>query len=336
MTTNWLGLTQEETIAPNQPICDPHHHLWDRNGHRYLIHELMQDLGSGHNIESTVFVECFSMFRKGGEVLHRPVGETEFVQGVAAMSASGNYGTTRVAAGIVGFADLTAGSSIEPVLEAHINASPKAFRGIRHAAGYDAHEKVNNSHTNPPEAIYARDDFREGLALLEKHNLSFDAWHYHTQIEGFTELVRDFPGITFILDHFGGPLGIGPYAGKHAAIFERWQEHTAALAKYQNVYAKLGGINMKINGFNWHKRPKPPSSGELADATAHYYHHMIKHFGAKRCMFESNFPVDKVTCSYNLLWNAFKRIAKDYSDAEQEALFRGSAMKAYRIDEASD
>ena len=332
MAENWLDLTQEQTLDPERPICDPHHHLWDHPGHRYLLHELQQDLKSGHNIESTVFVECMSMYRNSGDALHRPVGETEFVQGIGAMSASGNYGRTRVAAGIVGYADLTAGAAIEPVLEAHIAASPNAFRGIRHAAGYDAHDDVANSHTNPPEGLYFRDDFRQGLALLEKHNLNFDAWHYHTQIADFTELVGAFPNITFILDHFGGPLGIGPYEGRQAAIYEAWQAHIEALSRHPNVYAKLGGIYMKVNGFGWHKRPKPPTSTELADASAHYYHHTIKCFGAERCMFESNFPVDKASCSYNVVWNTFKRIAGDYSPTEQDALFRGTAMKAYRIE----
>lgn len=340
MTGNddWLALTKEETLDPGLPICDPHHHLWDHpkldayKDHRYLLDDLLADTGSGHNVVSTVFVECASMYRAHGPDEMKPVGETEFVNGIAAMSASGTYGPTRVNAGIVGFADLGLGAAVAPVLEAHIAAGGGRFRGIRHAAGWDLSPNVNNSHTNPPASLYLDPTFRKGFACLAPLGLVFDAWLYHPQIPELTDLARAFPGTPIVLDHFGGPLGIGPYAGKRDEIFQQWKKDIAELAKCPNVMAKLGGINMKVSGFDWHKLDQPPGSEELAAATAPYYHYSIEHFGADRCMFESNFPVDKVTCSYNLLWNTFKRIAADCSDIEKADLFCGSATRFYRLD----
>lgn len=333
----WLNLTREETIDPGLPICDPHHHLWDHpnleayKDHRYLLDELLADTGSGHNVISTVFVECASMYRADGPPEMRPVGETEFVNGVAAISASGTYGATRVNAGIVGFADLCLGDGVTPVLEAHITAGGGRFRGIRHAAGWDPDPDVANSHTNPIQSLFLDSTFRKGFARLAPLGLSFDAWLYHPQISEVTDLARAFPDTPIVLDHFGGPLGLGPYEGKRDEIFKKWQMDIADLATCPNVMAKLGGINMKVNGFGWHKRDKPPGSEELASTTAPYYHHCIEHFGADRCMFESNFPVDKTTCSYNVLWNTFKRIAAECSPSEKADLFRDTAARFYRL-----
>jgi L-fuconolactonase len=334
---NWLDRTVEETIEPDLPICDPHHHLWDHpnlaayKDHRYLLDELLADTGSGHHVVSTVFVECSSMYRKDGPEEMKPVGETEFVNGVAAMSASGTYGSTRINAGIVGFADLCLGAAVKPVLEAHIAAGGGRFRGIRHAAGWDLDPKISNSHTNPSASLYLDPTFRKGFAQLAPLGLSFDAWLYHPQISELTSLARAFPDTPIVLDHFGGPLGIGPYAGKREEIFEKWKADIADLAQCPNVMAKLGGINMKINGFGWHRLESPPSSAELAITTAPYYLYMIEKFGADRCMFESNFPVDKVTCTYNILWNTFKRIAADFSPTDKADLFCGSASRFYQL-----
>ncbi len=333
----WLDLTTEETLEPGLPIYDPHHHLWDHpnlaayKDHRYLLDELLTDTGSGHNVVSTVFVECSSMYRADGPDEMKPVGETEFVNGIAAMAASGTYGSSRICAGIVGYADLSVGDGAAEVLEAHIAAGNGRFRGIRHAAGWDLDPNVSNSHTNPPASLYLDSTFRKGFARLAPLGLSFDAWLYHPQISELTDLARAFPETPIVLDHFGGPLGIGPYKGKREEIFDKWKTDIAELATCANVMAKLGGINMKVNGFDWHKQDKPPSSEELAATTGRYYHHCIEHFGPDRCMFESNFPVDKVTCSYHLLWNAFKRMAADCSASEKADLFCGSASRFYRL-----
>ena len=329
----WLDQVQEEVIEPERRICDPHHHLWDRNGNRYLLDELLADTGSGHNAVSTVFVECLSMYRAGGPEELRPVGETEFVQGVAAMSASGRYGPMRACAAIIGRATLSMGASAGAVLDAHIAASPNRFRGIRDAAGWDPSPDVRNSHTNPPERLFLDAQFREGMNELERRGLVFEAWHYHTQIPELTSLARAFPGVTIVLDHFGGPLGIGPYEGRADEVFENWRKNIDDLATCPNVVTKLGGINMPINGFGWHKRPVPPTSDDLVAATRRYYEHTIDRFGPGRCMFESNFPVDRESCSYGVLWNAFKKLAAGHPEDEKDAMFYGTATRVYRIEE---
>jgi predicted TIM-barrel fold metal-dependent hydrolase len=327
----WLAQVREEILDPERPICDPHHHLWDRAGSRYLLDELLADTGSGHRVVATVFVECASMYRARGPVPLRPVGETEFASGIAAMSASGGFGETRVAAGIVGFADLTLGTAVGEVLEAHARSSPR-FRGIRHAAGWDASDAVRKSHTNPPQGLLGRDDFRAGFAELGKRGMSFDSWLYHPQIRELTDLARAFPETPIVLDHFGGPLGIGPYESKRTEVFAQWRIDIAELARCENVVAKLGGLVMPINGFGFHQRGKPATSDELVAATRDYYLHAIDCFGPARCMFESNFPVDKQSCSYAVLWNSFKKIAAAFSPAEKSALFCDTAARVYRLD----
>jgi L-fuconolactonase len=333
----WLKLVTEDAIEPELPICDPHHHLWDRPaqqdrpGNRYLLEELLKDTGGGHNVVQTVFVECRSMYRQDGPEEMQPVGETEFVQGIAAQSASGQYGTTKVAAGIVSFADLTLGTAVEPVLEAHITASRNRFRGIRHSSVWDASPEIA-SYRNPPRGLLLDTKFREGFGCLQKYGLSFDAWLYHTQIMELADLARAFPGIPIILDHVGGVIGIGPYAGKREEIFQEWKRCIAELATCPNVVVKLGGLGMPVCGFGWHERATPPNSAELAEATAPYYLWCIEQFGVERCMFESNFPVDKRSYSYTVLWNAFKRITRDFSAEERAALFHNTAARVYRLE----
>ena len=327
---DWLNLVTEETLEPDLPICDPHHHLWDYPGSTYLLPELLADTGSGHKVVSTVFVECDAMFRADGPVEMRPIGETEFVNGVAAMAASGNFGPTRAAAGIVSFADLNLGSAVGEVLDAHM-AVTERFKGIRHAASWDASSKVRNSHSKPDQYMLASAKFREGFAELGKRNLSFDSWLFHTQITELADLARAFPDTRIILDHFGGPLGIGPYEGKRDEIFAQWKIDVAALAECPNVYAKLGGLVMAINGFGFNKAEQPPTSDALVSATRPWYDYAIEVFGADRCMFESNFPVDKASCSYNVLWNSFKKIASGASAAEKSSLFHDTAVTVYRL-----
>jgi predicted TIM-barrel fold metal-dependent hydrolase len=329
-TPEWLDLVQEEILEPDLPICDPHHHLWDHPDSRYLLDELLADTGSGHNVVSTVFVECASMYRADGPEALRPVGETEFVNGIAAMSASGRYGATRACVGIVGFADLTLGAAVGDVLDAHMAVGPR-FKGIRHAAGWDASPSVRNSHTDPFEHMLEDAKFREGFAELGKRGLSFDAWLYHHQIDELTDLARAFPETTIVFDHFGGPLGIGPYEGRRAELFPVWAESVSALARCPNVVAKLGGLVMPINGFGFHKQERPPSSDEIVAATGDYYRHAMECFSPARCMFESNFPVDKQSCSYAVLWNAFKKLANGCSASEKADLFHDTAARAYRL-----
>jgi len=326
----WLAQVNEPVLEPELPICDPHHHLWDFPNSRYLLDELLLDTGSGHNVVSTVFVECGSMYRADGPAPLKCVGETEFVNGVAAMSASGGYGAIRACKGIVSLADLNLGAKVGEVLDAHMAVGDR-FKGIRHAAGWDASDQVRKSHTNPTRGMLLDKTFRQGFRELGRRGLSFDAWLYHPQIPELTDLARAFPDTTIILDHFGGPLGIGPYEGKGAEVFALWKRSITELAKCPNVVAKLGGIAMPINGFGFHKRDRPATSDELVAAGGAYYRHAIDCFGPERCMFESNFPVDKASCSYRTLWNAFKKIAAGASNTEKAALFHDTAVRVYRL-----
>jgi len=327
----WLAQVVEQPLDPALPIVDPHHHLWDHPGSRYLLDEILHDTGSGHRVIATVFVECMSMYRADGDAAMKPVGETEFVNGIAAQSASGGYGDTRIAAGIVGFADLSFGAAVEPVLRAHLAAAPARFRGIRHAGGFDASPEIRNSHTNPPADLYKSPRFREGFGKLAKLGLVFDAWQYHPQMPELTDLARAFPDTKIILDHFGGPLGLGPYEGHRREVFDQWKRDITELARCPNVVVKLGGINMPVNGFGWHKKNSAPTSDELVAATRDYYLHTIDRFGPSRCMFESNFPVDRVSCSYVVLWNAFKKIAAGFSAGDKAWMFHRTAAETYRI-----
>jgi predicted TIM-barrel fold metal-dependent hydrolase len=335
----WLAQTVEKPIDPDLPICDPHHHLWDfrteRVASRYLLDEILEDLNAGHHIVSTVFIECGAMYRAGGPEPLRPVGETEFVNGIAAMSASGLYGKTRIAAGIIGTADLRLADDVAAVLDAQIAAGGGRFRGIRTIGAWDADPRIPQHRTKPGPGLFLRPDFRKGFAHLARRRLTFEAWCYHRQIPDVTALARAFPDTTIILNHFGGPLGIGPYAGKTEEVYAEWRRHITELATCPNVVAKLGGINMEVNGFGWHEQRRPPGSEELMAATRPYYDVTIEKFGVDRCMFESNFPVDMVTASYTVLWNSFQRLAAGYSAGEKAKLFHDTAARVYRIDGAT-
>lgn len=328
---DWVARTREDILEPDLPICDPHHHLWDFPRHRYLLPDLLADTGSGHDIRSTVFIECTAFYRADGPEAIRPVGETEFVNGVAAMSASGRYGPTRACAGIVGLADLSLGARVDEVLSAHVAAGNGRFRGIRHAAGWDPSDAVHNSHTDPPPGLFRDRTFREGFARLKAHGLSFEAWLYHPQLGDVADLARAFPDHAIVLNHVGGPLGVGPYAGRRDEVFALWREGIREIAACPNVYVKLGGLGMKICGFDFHKRQEPPGSLELAEAWRPYVETCIEAFGPSRSMFESNFPVDKTSCSYHVLWNAFKRLAVGASADEKASLFHDTAARFYRL-----
>ena len=325
----WLERRSEEAIEPDLLICDPHHHLWDLPESRYLVDELLKEVGGGHRVTKTVFVECLQMYHKDGPQELRPVGETEFVQRIAAASDS-RAGDIRVAAGIVGFADLTLGSAVQPVIEAHMQESYR-FRGLRYVTAWDASEQIRNAHTKPTRELLQNPAFRAGISCLSKLSLSFDAWVYHPQIPDLADLARAFPEVTIVLDHIGGPLGIGPYAGKREEVFALWRKNISELAKCANVVVKLGGLTMTASGFGWHKRDAPPGSVELAQAMGPYYRSCIDSFGVERCMFESNFPVDRASCSYTIQWNAFKRLTEGYSQTERSALFHDTAARVYKL-----
>ena len=334
MTTNaehhrWLDLTVEEALEPSMPICDPHHHFWDRPNDRYFLDDLYNDLSGGHNVVSTVFIECQAMYRQNGPEEMKSLGQTEFIQGIVAQNNSGQYGDVNVAAGIVGFADLALGAEVESVLEAHRSVTDR-FCGVRHITAFDTSPNVPRPRPFP-EGLLGDAKFREGFSVLNRLGLSFDAYLYHPQLSELADLANAFPGVDIILNHVGGPLGVGPYSGKRDQIFEEWKESITAVAACPNVVVKVGGLVMPVCGFDWHERQMPITSRELAQSTAPYYLHCIEQFGPDRCMFESNFPVDKIACSYTVLWNAFKRLAHDFSPGEQSSLFHDTAARVYQL-----
>lgn len=329
---DWLARRSEQALDPGLPIIDPHHHLWDRPGWRYLLSELLADMGQGHNILATVFVQCRAMHRAEGPEEFRPVGETEFVNGIAAMSASGIYGPAKVAAGIVGHVNLMLGARARDVLEAHIQAGGGRFRGIRHISAWDPDPVLMNPAYQPPRDMFFRPEFREGFAQLAPLGLSFDAWLYHPQIPDLTALARAFPETRIVLDHVGGPLGIRDYAGRRDEVFSNWRAAMAELATCPNVHVKLGGLGMRINGMGFEEAADPPSSDTLVAAWKPWIDTTISLFGADRCMFESNFPVDKGSYGYGVFWNACKKLAAGASTAEKSALFSGTAARFYRLE----
>jgi L-fuconolactonase len=341
----------EVILEPDLPIIDPHHHLWDlpevafanrpvpqhgfdtviRRAMRYLLPEFLADLNTGHNIRATVFVQCRAMYRADAPDAFKPVGETEFVNGVAAMCASGIYGAIRACAGIVGHVDLTAGAAVSDVLQAHLKAAGDRFRGIRHSASYDADSNVLGPLVRVGAGLFTAKTFREGYAQLGKFNLSFDAWLLEPQLPELIALAAAFPNIPVILDHVGTPLGIASYQGKREERFPIWRDNIRKLAALPNVSVKLGGLAMAFCNFPSFLQSPAASSTQLASEWKPYIETCIELFGVHRCMFESNFPVDMGSCTYAVLWNAFKVLAMHYSADEKAALFSGTAQRVYRL-----
>jgi L-fuconolactonase len=329
LNPEWLARHTEDILDPELPIIDPHHHLWDRRGSKYYLDELVADLNAGHNVVATVFLQCFWAYRTGGPEQMRPVGETEFVASVAA-EAERRKTRAAACAAIVGHVDLRAGEAVDAVLEAHIAAAGGRFRGIRQVSARHPDFLASIS-TPPPFGLLSDPAFRTGFSRLDKYGMSFDAWVYHTQLDELLDLAHAFPETPIVINHVGGPLGVGPYRGKTDEVFADWNASMKRLAGQPNVHVKLGGLAMAINGFDFHKHPEPPSSDQLAQAWRPWMVACIETFGATRCMFESNFPVDKAMCSYPVLWNAFKRIAGNAPADELRALFHDTAAGFYRI-----
>ena len=329
-TPEWYAAVQEDIVDPKRPIIDTHHHLWENTSMwgRYVLDDLWADTESGHNIEKTVFIDCRSGYRTDGPEHLRPVGETEFVAGVAAESAK-CAGAATIAA-IVSHANMRLGAAVEEVLAAHEDAGQGLFRGIRHAGPSDSTGTLTNAGRGWP-CPYGEADFREGVRTLGKLGYTYDTWHFFHQNRDYLALAQAVPDTTMILDHFGTPLGVGAYAGKQEEIFAQWKDDIAAIAECPNVFAKLGGLAMPDNGFGWDKRDTPPTSDEFAAAQRRYYLHTIECFGPERCMFESNFPVDKLSISYHVMWNGMKKIVADFGEAEKHAMFRGTAERVYRL-----
>jgi predicted TIM-barrel fold metal-dependent hydrolase len=327
---DWLARHREEALEPGLPIIDAHHHLWDQPRVPYLPDDYLADAAGGHDLRASVFIECETCYRSAGDPLLRPLGETEFVAEAAARAAAGPRGP-RVAHGIVGFAELRAGDAIRPVLEAQIAAGAGRFRGVRYISAWHPDPAARGSVATPPPMLLLDPAFRAGFAQLAPLGLSFDAWMYHTQLAELRDLADAFPDTRIVLNHIGGVIGIGPYAARRRHVTAAWGAAIRELSHCPNVHLKLGGLGMRLFGFGFHEGDEPPGSDRLAEAWRPWIETCVEAFGPARCMFESNFPVDKASCGYTELWNAFKRITVGWTPAERAALFHDTAAGFYRL-----
>ncbi|CAM2186338.1 L-fuconolactonase [Paraburkholderia sacchari] len=325
---DWLASGTEAALEPDLPIVDAHHHFYDRPGWTYLLDEYLQDAQTGHNITASVFMQALTRYRPSGPDALRPVGEIEYVAGVTAPLQSGK---PQVAKGMVGYADLRRGAAVRDVLEAELQAGDARFRGVRHLVTWDADQTLVNPLSAAPRGLLLDPDYRAGVAQLALLGLSYDAWLFFPQLPELFDLAKAYPDTPFIINHCGGVVRIASYANQRAEVFDAWSRSMRALAHLPNVYVKVGGLGMRINGFEFEKGERPPSSDELAQAWKPWMHTCIEAFGAERCMFESNFPVDKGSYPFSNGWNAFKKLTAHASAGEREALFRGTARKVYRL-----
>ena len=330
----WLDKVQEAPIDPDYPVIDTHHHLWLEKPNRdfvYRIEDMGRDATSGHNVLATVFVQTGAQYRKDGPEHLKPVGETEWVHRCADDYACAHPKGPALCAGIVGHVDFRHDPAlVDEALQAHKAASPR-FRGIRQTGTWSDDDEINQGRPIMQRHLYRDPAFRKSFARLAKHGLSFDAWVFHDQMPELIDLARAFPDTQIVCEHLGGPLGQGRWASQRAAVLQDWKKSISELAHCPNVHMKLGGSVMPMFGFHWEKRPLPPSSDELVKATGHFFEHVIESFSPSRCMFESNFPVDKIACGYVPLWNSFKKIAARYTKAECANLFVATAARVYRL-----
>ena len=330
---DWLGQTPEETLEPELPICDPHHHFWVARPEpvhyqQYLLPELAADVNSGHNVRSTVFIEVRAQYREDGPDEMKPVGEVEYIQTIADASAAGNHGPTRAAAAIIGHADMKLGAGVRPVLEAMQAASPNRFRGVRHSVGWDESPELANRDI---KGVLGTDGYRAGAGVMAGMGLVLENSMYFHQLSELADFARAVPDLTIVLNHIGGLCRIGPYAGRDDEVIPEWRRGVSEVATCPNIIMKLGGVGQLRYGFDWQDRDVAIGSEELTEGLAPLMDHCIQQFGPDRCMFESNFPVDKVSYSYNVLYNAFKRLSSGYSATERAALFHDTAARVYNI-----
>jgi len=330
---DWLAQVQEAPLEPDLPIVDAHHHLWKLPHDTYLLDDFLADADAargGHNVVASVFAECAAMYRPDGPAELRSIGEVEFANGIGAQAASGVFGATLACAAMFGSADLMLGAEVGLVLDLHIARAPDRYRGIRPIVCADPHGVLDPWPSSPLDMMESA-AFRAGARELQRRNLSLDIWVFHHQLGQVAKLAAALPDLTIILDHIGTPLGMGWYAERREEVNAEWRTGMAEVAARPNVLLKLGGLNMHFNGFDWHARPKPPTSDDLVLANGPYYARAIDLFGPARCMFESNFPMDKRACSYGVLWNAHKKIAAGFSAHEKRLMFHDVAARAYRI-----
>ena len=331
----WLNQLIEDPILPKIPIIDPHHHLWDVGFGRYYIEELLEDINSsGHNIVSTVYIMSSSntkIYSKDGLEEFKPLTEIEFATSEGKRADLIPNNRVKVNASIVGSVDLTYGNKLQPVLEKAVNISEGRLKGIRMLLASHTDPRISSGAVKSDLGLMLHPNFIDGAKCVQDANLSLDFWIYHTQLNEMEKIARALPDLTIILNHIGGPIHIGEYEGKQAATHREWRSAMMRLSRIPNINVKLGGLGMAVNGAKFHNSKFPPNSVQLSDVWKPWIYETIDMFGFDRCMFESNFPVDKGSCSYGALWNAFKIIAKDMSDDEINKLFSKNAAKIYKI-----
>lgn len=329
-TQEWLDQVIEDVIDPDLEIIDPHHHLWPAGqGLPYQRDDLHRDVnghdGRGaHKVIKTVFMECGSAYDRSAPEHLRSLGETRYIADQALSDPE------PLMAGIVGHVDLRR-DDLDDLLDRHTEAGRGLFRGVRDALSRAEHPDAMMIPGQAPRDLYLDPDFRRGVRRLGERGLTYDSWHYHHQNREFLDLARATPGTTMVLDHFGTPIGVGPYASQREEIFARWKTDIADIAALPNTVAKIGGLAMPDNGFGWNSAERPPTSDEFLDQQSRYYLHAIECFGPERCMFESNFPVDRLSVSYGVLWNAYKKLTAGFSASERAALFSGTAARVYKV-----
>ncbi|NIZ15732.1 amidohydrolase [Phaeobacter sp. HF9A] len=322
----WLALMQEDILAPGQPIFDCHHHLWHRAEGRYGAEELMADLRAGHDVRASLFVQCRTGYRVDGPEALRPVGEVETV-------LDWTRGQDRFPVGIIAMADLQLGDSVRPVLDALIEAGHGHVKGIRNTTAWHADPLVRSNPKPPPDGLLRSDAFRDGAQAVAARGLSLDVWAYQTQLDEVRALAATLPDLTIIVNHCGGPLGVGPHDRFAPENFQNWRNALAAIAALPNTRIKIGGFGLGVFGWPYTDAALPPHSATLAEDWRPWVETCFDLFTPRRAMFESNFPVDKGQFSYRALWNAFKRLAASLSRDDQDALFWRSATQSYGIDQ---
>lgn len=324
-TQEWLDLVIEDVVEPGRVIIDPHHHLWRAGaGFGYTLEDLLADTNDGHNIQCTVYMECGSSYDTNAPAHLASLGETRFVAG------ENSRDPARTIRAMVGSADLTL-DNLDEVLDAHVAAADGMFRGVRDALARAEHPEVLSIPGRGAVDKYRNPSFVRGVERLGERGLTYDTWHYHYQNREFVALARAVPGTTMVFDHFGTPLGVGPYASQREEIFAQWKKDIIDIAACPNVVAKIGGLAMPDNGFGWNTAGRPPTSDEVIAEQRRYYMHTIEAFGPQRCMFESNFPVDRLSLSYRTFWNAAKKMVADFTEDEKDAMFRGTAARTYSV-----
>lgn len=323
---DWLALGHEDVLAPEQPILDAHHHLWDRPEGRYAAGEFQRDVAQGHDIRASIFVQCRTGYRENGPVGFQPVGEVETI-----LKWCQEYPSHPV--GIIAFADLQLGDAVCPVLDALAAAGKGKVCGIRNTTAYHPHPMIRSNPRPTPEGLLRSDAFKAGARVLAEKGLCLDIWAYQTQLADVCALAQAVPDLTIIVNHCGGPLGVGPYRRDDPRTFHEWRTALGRVAELPNTHIKIGGFGLTVMGYAYARHPFPPHSKALAADWAPYFETCTELFGIKRALFESNFPVDKGQFSYRALWNAFKRLSAELDDDARNDLFWRNAASCYRIEQ---